>query len=1083
MASMNYEIVVGVADRATSKLDSIAGKAKNVAAAAAGIVGAAASAGAAIAGFALAQTTAVDAMAKTAIAGGVSAEALQELRFAAERSGASSDQLDAGLRRLTKRVGEAAEGGGAAKATFDRLGIAVRDSGGNVRSTEDIFQDFIAAAEGMGTTAEVSAAASALFGATAGPQLANLVSQGTAGVKALREEAASYGLVSNEQAAQAEASADAMANLGAVFSGIANELSADLIPIVEVVAEALAVAIPAAVDIAGRVFSTLRDFLSENVIPIIVSIVEIFTKDIPAAIDVVRNAFDRLKIFLNNILATIADRLGGMLDKILALVPASTGLYKELDTARQKLKDFSSEARSASDRLNQETTPAMEAAGGATSAIVTGVQGIVDKIRQGGLAAFSELEGAANDSAAATKNAADGLTDVQTNVSGLSMQEAVDEFGGVEEAADALGLSTDDVIAGLHDTGEAAAGAAPEVAKITGELDNAKTSADSLVASADSLIFGLGPDQLQKVINDAAAAAEAFAGEFNALRRELNPTAAKTEDYIDDVNTLATAYTNGLISAGEYADLLGTLKENFIGVKEEAEKLPETQASIEDWAAAISQAFGDIEGSAGAAIQGIAGLIGTITELNAVQAQQGGTLTTLQQLQGGATIGGFVGQALGVQGPTGQLATSLGGAAGFALGGPIGAIGGALLGSLFEDPGETTPRIVLGGGTALSASASGARPDFFRRTALGVSVQAQEVTEATQGVGAVLDAIVSLDDAILGIAQASGLATRGSLAATVTGAGGDRSTILGRYEGDTSSGVILADRFNSLLGGFDARIQSLVGTVSDAEEGIRRLQAAVILVAEIDKGPLEQYEEALRQANRTVVEVLDEQGQSLIELAQNYSGSTAELERLAAGTQAFNQAVVATLQSIDAASTSVGQITSGTIENLKFRVLGEEALGGSPEAQLDFLLRRADQLTSEIGGLGSAAEVQNQIALINQLVAQAGGLVQGADLGQFLLDVTPLLQEAEGQAQARLEAIREEVEAVAIATADAIRDAVADPARQMGDASRAMASSASSMEDAAVRMQQAASRFGNKVDQFPATVTAVLVTNEVNSAG
>jgi hypothetical protein len=140
-----------------------------------------------------------DSIDKAADRAGFGAEALQELRFAADQVGVSTQQLDDGLRRFTRRIGVFAnEGGGPAAKTFEQLGIAIRDAGGEVRSSEDIFDDVVAKLEDVESAAERSAIAAQLFGDDAGPQLRLLLDQGVIGLQNLRKEARDIGAVLSE---------------------------------------------------------------------------------------------------------------------------------------------------------------------------------------------------------------------------------------------------------------------------------------------------------------------------------------------------------------------------------------------------------------------------------------------------------------------------------------------------------------------------------------------------------------------------------------------------------------------------------------------------------------------------------------------------------------------------------------------------------------------------------------------------------------------------------------------------------------------------------------------------------------------
>ena len=68
---------------------------------------------------------AADATAKTADKVGLATDALQELHFAAERAGVGQNNLDMAMQRFSRRVGEAAEGGGELKGVLDQYNIAV----------------------------------------------------------------------------------------------------------------------------------------------------------------------------------------------------------------------------------------------------------------------------------------------------------------------------------------------------------------------------------------------------------------------------------------------------------------------------------------------------------------------------------------------------------------------------------------------------------------------------------------------------------------------------------------------------------------------------------------------------------------------------------------------------------------------------------------------------------------------------------------------------------------------------------------------------------------------------------------------
>ena len=131
----------------------------------------AAIAGTAVAVVALAQSFAdlqnelTDASART----GVAVDTLAGLRLAAEGSGLEFRNLEAGLNKLPKSMADAARGTGAAARAFDDLGVAVTDSSGGLRSSEDVLRDTFRALEAVESPAEKAALAIDLLGQRAGP--------------------------------------------------------------------------------------------------------------------------------------------------------------------------------------------------------------------------------------------------------------------------------------------------------------------------------------------------------------------------------------------------------------------------------------------------------------------------------------------------------------------------------------------------------------------------------------------------------------------------------------------------------------------------------------------------------------------------------------------------------------------------------------------------------------------------------------------------------------------------------------------------------------------------------------------------
>lgn len=171
-----------------------------------------------------------DNIAKTSDKLGIGVEALQELRFAAEQSGVESNTFDTALQRLTRRAADAAQGTGPAVKAFEQLGVTLRDNQGNVRETEDIFQDLAGSFAGVESQSEKVRLAFQLFDSE-GVALVNVLDQGEEGLAAFSEQAQRLGFIIGEDAARAsEEFTDRQNELGKAFGGVRNAIAGQLLP-------------------------------------------------------------------------------------------------------------------------------------------------------------------------------------------------------------------------------------------------------------------------------------------------------------------------------------------------------------------------------------------------------------------------------------------------------------------------------------------------------------------------------------------------------------------------------------------------------------------------------------------------------------------------------------------------------------------------------------------------------------------------------------------------------------------------------------------------------------------------------------
>jgi hypothetical protein len=186
-------------------------------------------------GLAVAGAGAIGAMVKmTANAGeaiydmsqrtGIAAETLSGFKLAADKSGASLQGLAVGLRFLGKSMVGNAD-------LFKAMGIAVRDTAGNMRPMKDVMIEVADRFANMEDGAEKTALAIQLFGRS-GTELIPMLNLGAEGLRKETELAEKLGIVfDTKAAAAADRFNDSLVDLKGALAGMRNTIGNALIPV------------------------------------------------------------------------------------------------------------------------------------------------------------------------------------------------------------------------------------------------------------------------------------------------------------------------------------------------------------------------------------------------------------------------------------------------------------------------------------------------------------------------------------------------------------------------------------------------------------------------------------------------------------------------------------------------------------------------------------------------------------------------------------------------------------------------------------------------------------------------------------
>lgn len=137
---------------------------------------------------------AADQLQKLSEKSGITVEHLSELQYAAKLSGVDMDGLSNGLKKLQTAMFDAATGGRQQQGIFQGLGVAYKDTNGNLRDTYDVLLDVADRFEKSRDGTTKAAEALKIFGKS-GTDLIPLLNEGSEGVRHMAEEAQSMGIV------------------------------------------------------------------------------------------------------------------------------------------------------------------------------------------------------------------------------------------------------------------------------------------------------------------------------------------------------------------------------------------------------------------------------------------------------------------------------------------------------------------------------------------------------------------------------------------------------------------------------------------------------------------------------------------------------------------------------------------------------------------------------------------------------------------------------------------------------------------------------------------------------------------------
>lgn len=283
MAEKDIKLVISADDRTGSALTRVRANLDSMGGAASDLQGRLAGLGATLgvgmfAALIKSGVDAADQMDETSQRVGVAVESLSALKYAGEMSGVQFDALSGGLKKLTVNMNEfAVSGNGEAADALRELGISVTDASGALRSSDAVFEDIAEQFAGMDDGARKTALAVSIFGRS-GNDLIPMLNEGSEGLRSMREEAESLGLVMSADMARAAAELnDDLDRLRLAGQGVGIQMAAQLVPTLGELAQAMTETTAAGSSIA-QIFGDAIRIALETVVVVAANVVHVFNE-------------------------------------------------------------------------------------------------------------------------------------------------------------------------------------------------------------------------------------------------------------------------------------------------------------------------------------------------------------------------------------------------------------------------------------------------------------------------------------------------------------------------------------------------------------------------------------------------------------------------------------------------------------------------------------------------------------------------------------------------------------------------------------------------------------------------------------
>lgn len=212
---------------------------------------------AAMVGVATKSAEAMDVIDKGSQKIGISKQAYQEWGYVLGQNGMDVSKLETGMKTLVSTMDGAASGTESAQEKFDKLGLSIYDSNGNMKDQETMLNETMYALANMENGTEKARMATEMFG-KAGIEMMPMLNGGAAGMEELTQRAHDLGLVVSDEAVTAGVTlGDTMDDAKQSLGAITNRIGIELMPIIQGVLDWILANMPTIQSVCETVFGVI----------------------------------------------------------------------------------------------------------------------------------------------------------------------------------------------------------------------------------------------------------------------------------------------------------------------------------------------------------------------------------------------------------------------------------------------------------------------------------------------------------------------------------------------------------------------------------------------------------------------------------------------------------------------------------------------------------------------------------------------------------------------------------------------------------------------------------------------------------